>query len=266
MTLKQAFTLWALAPSNTVLAARSRDAVQRVLMKKWNDIDLEQFTEAFCRRIFYQSTETLETKVKAASILIYLLQWGGDNGHCKPPKFTYDIASEEHQRAQQDKARPASPEDSPNSTEPQQLTDMEQKKKRGKQPKPVVQIDPNTLQVLKEWPSMTEAHKALGIHHIEVAISRISKAGGFYWSLAADADTFRQRLNDKLQEADMRHKERAAKMREKKTAKETEPTRQCDAAGGALEAFTDDELMTELDRRGWHGKLHRTQVVAIGTE
>ena len=42
-----------------MLAAKSREAVQRVLMKKWNDIGLEQFTEQFCRRIFYQSTESL---------------------------------------------------------------------------------------------------------------------------------------------------------------------------------------------------------------
>ena len=54
MTLKQAFTMWAMAPRNTVLAARSRDAVQKVLMKKWNDVELEQITETFARRIFSQ--------------------------------------------------------------------------------------------------------------------------------------------------------------------------------------------------------------------
>ena len=99
MTLKQAFTMWACAPRNTALAAKSRDAVQRVLMKKYNDIDLEQFTEPFVRRIFTQSSETLEVRVKAASILVYVLQWGGDHGHCKRPTFTYEIGSAKEQEA-----------------------------------------------------------------------------------------------------------------------------------------------------------------------
>ena len=51
MTLNQAFTMWACAPRNTALAAKSRDAVQRVLMKKYNDIELEQFTESFAVRM-----------------------------------------------------------------------------------------------------------------------------------------------------------------------------------------------------------------------
>ena len=73
MTLKQAFTMWAFAPRNTVLAAKSRDAVQRVLMKKYNETDLSEFTEPFSQRIFVQSSETQEMKVKAASILVHLL-------------------------------------------------------------------------------------------------------------------------------------------------------------------------------------------------
>ena len=93
MTLKQAFTMWACAPRNTVLAAKSRDAVQRVLMKKYNETDLTEFTEPFSQRIFAQSSETQEMKVKAASILVYLLQWGADHGHCERPNFSYEIAS-----------------------------------------------------------------------------------------------------------------------------------------------------------------------------
>ena len=113
MTLKQAFTMWSCDQKNTVLAARSRAAVQQVLMKKWNDIDLEQFSEKFCRRIFYRSTEKLGMKVQAASVLIQILQWGHEKGCCNYPAFTYDIAMEEHRRAERDKNGGTPVEDKP---------------------------------------------------------------------------------------------------------------------------------------------------------
>lgn len=93
MTLKQAFTLWANAPRNMVLAARSRDAVQRVLMRKWSDTDLKDITSVFAARMFALSHENMEMKTKAASILVHLLQWGGDHGHCPRPSFDYTIAN-----------------------------------------------------------------------------------------------------------------------------------------------------------------------------
>lgn len=348
MTLKQAFTIWSSAPKNTPLAVRSRDAVQRVLMKKWNDIDLEQFSELFCRRIFYQSTESLEMKIKAASVLVYLLQWGAGQGHCQYPPFTLSIASEEHKRACKDRgeeiddeprlnrvvvstladvkarvtgtAKPEEPmvKEKPEALarrkaelkarkEPKGKKKMEEKKTRGKQPKPVVQIDPETLQVIKEWPSMAEAESQLGIYHVDKAVTKLRKAGGFYWSLAADADTFRQRIDEKTQEEERKQKEQAAMMREKKAEKEHKPKGKSlvdmfydeqqlfeqmkrdrnipltrpentpvpadttgdgnnrNAARDALEVFTDEELMAELDRRGWKGELQRVQKVTIGS-
>jgi len=192
--------------------------------------------------------------------------------------------------------------------------DMEPKKTRGRQPKPVAQIDPNTLQVIKEWPSMSEATKELNLCHVEVAISKLRKAGGFYWSLAEDADTFKDRLAEKQRLADERQKQQAEKMREKKASQpktEKKPKKlqnpmhilkskekierlsrnlddrpiepvqsaavvqqpsssaipsdhQRTAAAAALAVFTDDELLEELDRRGWQGELRRTQVISIG--
>lgn len=101
---------------------------------------------------------------------------------------------------------------------PKEKENMEPKKPRGKQPKPVVQIDPKTLQVVKEWPSMTEAQRELGLSHIDVAVSRLRKCGDFYWSLSADAATFRDRLAEKQRQTDERQKQQAEKMRENKAA------------------------------------------------
>ena len=169
--------------------------------------------------------------------------------------------------------------------------DMKTKKPKGRQPKPIVQIDPDTLQVIEKWPSMSDATKELGLCHVEVAISKLRKAGGFYWSLAADADTFKARLEEKQRQADERQKQQAEKMREKKTLKtvikpspavqvantpdptpssvtqhQPEDEQPRNAANDALESFTDYELLEELDRRGWEGELRRTMVVTIGKE
>ena len=270
MTLKQAFTMWAFSPNNTVLAARSRDAVQRVLMKKWNDIELEQFTESFSRRIFYQSTEPLEMKVKAASILVHILQWGADNGHCNPPTFTLSIASEEHKRAVEDKSQNTN--DTPKKkriivpllTDIKTEEDMEPKKTRGKQPKPVAQLDAKTLQVIKVWPSRSEAERELGACNLDRAIIRKRLAAGFFWCSPEDAEGFSPNPKSNLSpKPEPRLKPKPS------PAMKNEPTTVDDnairnAARKALEVFSDNELLDELDRRGWQGELRRVQIVSIG--
>ena len=158
--------------------------------------------------------------------------------------------------------------------------DMKTKKPKGRQPKPIVQIDPDSLQVIKEWPSMSDATKELGLCHVEVAISKLRKAGGFYWSLAADADTFKDRFEEKQRQADERQKQQAViksspavqvantpdPTPSSVTQHQPEDEQSRNAANDALESFTDDELLEELDRRGWTGELRRTLVVTIGKE
>ena len=308
MTLKQAFTIWAYSPGNTVLAAKSREAVQRVLMKKWNDIGLEQFTEQFCRRIFYQSTESLELKVKAASILVYVLQWGSDNGHCQRPTFTLSIAREEHERAEKDKAQPddellvrVKPEAlakrkaelKARKSETKTEEDMDEKKTRGKQARKICQIDAETLQVIKTYDSCSEGCRAAGVKNIDRAIKRLQLAGGYYWQYPEDVATFADRLAAKRaakpQSKTAKPKPKVESDAEKQQAnvKNNFPTavatlaptpkpddatdvpndnQRGTAAHEALEVFTDDELLEELDRRGWQGELRKVQIVTIGTK
>lgn len=288
MTLKQAFTIWAYSPGNTVLAAKSREAVQRVLMKKWNDIGLEQFTEQFCRRIFYQSTESLELKVKAASILVYVLQWGSDNGHCQRPTFTLAIAREEHERAEKDKAQPDDDSRDPLegidfNDETKTEEDMEQKKTRGKQARKICQIDAETLQVIKTYDSCSEGCRAAGVKNIDRAIKRLQLAGGYYWQYPEDVATFADRLaakraaskpvkhNPSPSTGDAHHGGQSPCNSSATTHTGDSPHDSPDdqrgtAAHEALEVFTDDELLEELDRRGWQGELRKVQIVTIGTK
>ena len=51
---------------------------------------------------------------------------------------------------------------------------------------PVVQIDKNTNDVIKEWPSMAEAERQLGIRQSNISaccrgVNRLKSAGGFKW-------------------------------------------------------------------------------------
>lgn len=371
MTLKQAFTLWANESANISLAARSRDAVQKVLMKKYNDVELVQFTASTAERIFKQSKEAQELKVKAASVLVHVLNYGAVKGWCSKPTFTYEIASpmkkisgavgdtvadfdpvaDTPRRAMASEAQPsdtvgtvpavAKGEDditeglSPSVSDSESgkpdycdgcnnvkgcITcvdgdqravisevkpkddDMKPKKERkpaGRKARPLAQIHPDTLEVVKVWPSLSEAERETGACNLDRVITLLRKSVGFYWCNAEDVDTFKARLDEKKQKTAERQKQHAASMREIKAAMEREQSRpktkaaipnkvtnnfraiikddgpatpvesaavlqQSSAAEAALAVFTDAELIAELDRRGWQGELCRTQVVSIG--
>lgn len=202
MTLKQGFTIWACAPRNTVLAAKSREAVQKVLMKKWSDLDLEVITPMMAERIFRESPESQELKVKAASILVYILQWGCDNGHCQRPTFDYTIANAKPKTDPlagidfDDKKQVADAlmEQSARimNDKPKEETNMSNEKKpRGKAPKPVAQLDPETLKVVKVWPSRCEAERQTGACNIDRCIAKHRMSAGYYWCSPEEADTFK---------------------------------------------------------------------------
>ena len=259
MTLKQAFTMWACAPRNTVLAAKSREAVQRVLMKKYNDIELEQFTESFARRIFSQSSESQEMKVKAASILVYLLEWGGDHGHCKRPTFTYEIAATTPVTEPEPPKVTVKPEAlakrqeelaQRENQEPKEETTMEeQKKTRGKQPIPVAQIDPETLALVKVWPSRCEAERGTGACNIDRAIAKKRMAGGFFWCMPDDAEGFKPNplSNRAPKSADTpKPKIHLGKQKVEVPVKND------------ITQFSDQEIIAEMKRRGWKGNVTMT--------
>jgi hypothetical protein len=307
MTLKQAFTIWSNMSNNIVLAAKSHAAVQRVLMKKWSDIELEQITTTFARKVFTQSSEVQEMKTKAASILVHILNWGAENGHCKCPTFDYTIANDDEPKKTEPipvpkaeepivKVRPGAPAkrkaELAAREEPKKDITMEQDKttKRGRTPRPFAQIDPQTFEVVKVWPTMKEAERALGACNIDRAARLLRKSAGFYWSDAADAATFEKRMdaktrgfkpvqqkpekkglvdkfNEEQQMFEQMKKEKKVVVEQKPAVAPKPEEQQINtAARDALEVFTDDELLAELDRRGWQGEIRKIQIVSIGVK
>ena len=259
MTLKQAFTMWACAPRNTVLAAKSRDAVQRVLMKKYNETDLTEFTEPFSQRIFAQSSETQEMKVKAASILVYLLQWGADHGHCERPNFSYEIASATPVAEPEPPKVTVKPEalakrqeelaQRENQEQKEEQPMEEQKKTRGKQPIPVAQIDPETLALVKVWPSRCEAERGTGACNIDRAIAKKRMAGGFFWCMPDDAEGFKPNpLSNRAPKSADNPKPKIHLGKPKVEA----PVK------NDITQFSDQEIIAEMKRRGWKGNVTMT--------
>ncbi len=277
MTLQESFNIWSAAPRNMALANKSRTAVNTVLMKHYADTDLSAIDEDFARNIFATSDAAQELKTKAASILVYLLQWGGDHGHCERPMFDRTVACE---------------------VIPPEL---------------ICQLDPATLKVVKTWRNAFRILEEIGVGNIARAIERCGMAGGFYWTYARDLATFRERLEQKKRhnlavKQEAVKKMCAARAAARGTASPDEsPLPDFDSAQGtpapepqpaevitdvpepeapapepetpeapapeeqrpsvaqqALAVFTDQELFDELDRRGWHGCFSKTEVITIG--
>ena len=195
--------------------------------------------------------------------------------------------------------------DDPNETKPEKDMEPKEKKPRGREPKPVAQIDPKTLNVVKVWSSRSDAERQLGAHNIDRCVKMLRKSAEFYWCDADQVDHFKERLTAKTKVAAektltrVKANKKAQKKPKAKTAKpkklynpdyepiykskedvfdfslhlddETtpEPTvaeQPHNAAADALKVFTDDELLAELDRRGWVGELRRVQIITIGKE
>ena len=154
MNIRQAFEQWASMPDNSTLAAKSYDAFKRVILKKYANIEVVDFTVNFVRRLYFECLERQELKTKSASVLVHVLEWASQQGACKPPLFTFDIANSH---------------------------DRPEVKSRGQHPRPVVQIDPVTLKPMRTWDSMMDVRHELGIINISRAIQRHSLAGGYYW-------------------------------------------------------------------------------------
>ena len=219
ITLKQAFTNWSMAPRNLVLSSKYRDGVNQVLMRKYSDTELKEFTKEFATDIMRSSSAARQLKVQAASALVYLLQWGGDHGHCQRPSFSFgDIIPADKPSTGSGTVRTERPKTKAIAI-PQEIEDQlkedtvaesveadpaehsqgtQEKKRRagGRPPKAVAQIDPATLHVMKVWPVIAHVDSALNIGkgNVSRAVRKHQKAAGCYWCYEKDTDAYIKEL------------------------------------------------------------------------
>ncbi|MCR5578639.1 MAG: hypothetical protein K6F74_05435 [Prevotella sp.] len=172
-------------------------------------------------------------------------------------------------------------EDNNNEEETKTEENMKKKNVRGRAPRPVAQIDTETLEVVKVWPTMGEAERETGACNLDRVSKLLRKSAGFYWCNADEVDTFKERLNEKLQKKGGRKKAKTKITVVKPTPfaqtvvprnptspavtqneSPDEPVR--NSAQDALEVFTDEELWQELERRGWQGEISCVKRITIG--
>lgn len=206
MTLREAFEQWGEAPRNVTLATRSKRAVNAVLLNTHGDCELKEMNNPLkVSNLMGGCSCSHQEKVKAASILVYLLDWGAQHGYCRKPRFTYEIANGLHielpkkeepkvvasvtDEADVEKDLSASepepqPEPKPEPTpEPEKPKTIKAERRRGKE---VLQIDKETLEELARYDSCMIAGDALKANggSISKCARNHTAYRGYYWVFA----------------------------------------------------------------------------------
>ena len=150
-------------------------------------------------------------------------------------------------------------------------------KKSGRQSEKVCKLDPVTLEVIETYDSMTAAAKAIGSKCISNQIAKHQKAKGFYWCRANYVEDYREELRKKYSPA--ANNATNAKARKNNNAA-LEASRKAfnqqfnesrkdfeqqldETVKRVLEKASDDELLAELQRRGWHGPIQLTKKIVL---
>lgn len=225
MTLKEAFTQWSSLSENKVLASKNRNNMQQVLFNKHASMDVSLIDRHFMDLVLKDCKADHRSQVNACSVICHVMNWlhEKDPKTYPAPDFDYNIASVSS--AQQPakvakskikrvvKAQPVeeqsgvSEKENVESAEPLETTtisenenhnnisDMKEIKVRGKQPIPVVQLDPKTYEVIKVWESRSLAERELGACNLDRAISRKRMSVGFFWCNPEDVENFQPNPN-----------------------------------------------------------------------
>lgn len=201
MTLKQAYTEWAAIPENTAQAARNRSAMETILLREHGACDVCEFTAFRVRKIMSGINEVTESikgmKIRTASILVQVLTYAASKGACLKPEFDYTIAGSVQQEEASQQVFGPEISEATEASEPPLRNEFGEFSKghkpwnAGKQPGyfgggrekvPVVQLDPDTLQVIETFDCLSDARKKTGAQNIDRAIQDHKMSGGYYWT------------------------------------------------------------------------------------
>ena len=279
MTLKQAFTEWAAIPQNTALAARHRTATNSVLMKKYGDDDVRQFTAFYTRKLMQDCELPQPMKTQAASILVHVLKYAAGKNACVKPDFDFSIAGE----------RPNTEIPDPSGSTPkknvsQQVFGQESseesiapeppskgKRHGGGRPRvPVVQVDPKTGKIVARYEGKIEAALSVGANRSSVATAIVKGhlCKGYYWF---PADTKKSRIkmfiagklinSVRKKNSTKQDKSCPGKLLDKSVTERgsamPQATSEAPTTRTPLSSFSEEELKEELCRRGWTGTLYK---------
>ena len=219
MTLKQAFTQWGAIPEHTVLAAKNRMNMQKVLFEKHASMDVTLIDRHFMDLVIKDSKADHRAVVNATSCLCHVLTWLHETepNTYPSPDFDYNLSSITSTRQQTVESKNKFPSKKNQSVINQDdidplkgidfsdgndvlntASDMKQndsvKQPASKSSIPVAQLNPDTLKLIKIWPSRSEAERGLGVRNIDRAVKKGRPLAGFFWCNPDDIDIFQPKL------------------------------------------------------------------------
>lgn len=312
MLLSEAYLLWQKEPENMALYRNTKDAFRLTWLMLPTNKPCAYYTKDVLADAMVKTKTMHDFRVKAGSVMVHVLIYAHKKNSDNPmPAFSYNevllMVKEMEEKADKPKKEDVDEKDPlegidfkdpepcdehgdalPDDDKPKNETDMKKKKEtkpaakpRGKLPRPVAQIDPETLQVVKVWPSCSEAERETSARNLTRVIKRKNISGGFFWCYPEDAKGFKPNPFSKpalAQQAEQQEKKR-------KTVKATEPKPKPATAIGqitdsitqpvdevvhkpspllkSLADFTDAELIHELEQRGWKGDLQLMLKVSL---
>lgn len=208
MTIKELHDLWQAVPAMHRFATNTR---QNFLSAMGEDItrEAEDITLDTAADIIRHHLPDPADRVRAASVLVYVLSYGASTGQCPAPSFSYQDIANTIKCKEGDKVAsvPSSKFQVPSvksqeTKEQEPIKKPKRKKKAKRKRKPVTTkgrrgLPPVTIlqmdrdgNVVRQWSSITEAKRAIG-GNIARALNRHYVTHGFYWSYLYDIETVR---------------------------------------------------------------------------
>lgn len=311
MNLDKAYETWGQLSDNRELYYKTKTLFRKMWWLIPTNKPCSYYSLPVLARALQQANGAHSDKVSAASVMVHVLNFANSVNNDNPkPSFVFqdilDYTGEHPSQMEQTIERiEAAKEDKPlvkvkhaakakregelarrAGTVPKAaikrekndagIGSSEREQTRRDNGKSVVQLDAETLQVIKVWPSCFAAQKELGIKNVQRAIVRHGISGGFYWCRPGDEEDFKpmdKRANNRAPhpltpEQKQLHKKvfDAPTRLVPKTLQEAHDDLQQainEHIDEILRGCTQDELIAELRRRQWKGTLHITQTIEL---
>lgn len=215
MKLDDAYNAWGGQSENRELAQKTKKIFHNIWWLIPTNKPCNYYTLPVLARALQQANGAHSDKVSAASVMVHVLNYAHNidpEGNNKPDFTFSDIVNYTGEKEEMTGDRSlaeqtredALPGTRPLSSQPLVKVKPAAKAKRmaelakrdggeaaTKAAKAVVQLDAETLQVIKVWPTCFAAQKELGIKNVQRAISRHGISGGFYWCRPGDEESFK---------------------------------------------------------------------------
>lgn len=192
MKLDDAYNAWGDMSENRELAQKTKKIFHNIWWLIPTNKPCNYYTLEVLGRALVQANGAHSDKVSAASVMCHVLNYAHNvdpEGNNKPDFTFSDIVN--YTGEKENTSQPAN--DKPLvKVKPAAKAKREGElaRRAGTVPKSVVQLDAETLQVIKVWPTCFAAQKELGIKNVQRAIVRHGISGGFYWCRPGDEEGF----------------------------------------------------------------------------